>query len=567
MKFILEKIVKIVIKMRRSTKFINNIIRTPVNSSFRFHPMGYKFQSRPVSALYITGDKAKETCATLLPFMDFKSTFEQGHELERSIRHRHMKSNLNKIMKMYTSYKDFNSKITQLEEERDAIAKELRQLNKEGSTDEIMINTLKEKGKSLRNDLKRLKEHFYPVEDEFIHMFLDLPNQLHSYCPLGEHERLLYQYKEPLTNGKCHLTQTNFVEFIDNTRYYLSDEAAEFDIYCTQAFTQYVLQKGHFTQTANPDFVRCVLLEANATPVHYYHKVMEEHLHDQLNTAFLTGGASFESFLGAVTKLCVYPSLLPLKWVCCGRLYEKALSMAKDGTQNLFTATQSNAVQTFVATSTAREAEEQMDSILNLCVDFYRNFNIHFRVVYVPAFQLTPSESLRAEIEIYSPHQKRYICVGRVIGGPILYTTRLTAALLEHEQPFLDQSHLFEMISTDSSTDIGEKKQKKKKRSVTYFPLRVGKPEIITIKSFLRFKQNLISNAFVVNCILIDRDRFRMQQPSLRTLTVCYYSHVIQRFYPPVDIAKPQTCVALTSGRRDGATRHGRNMLNLFVTN
>ncbi|KAI9576953.1 serine--tRNA synthetase-like protein Slimp [Glossina fuscipes] len=469
--------------MRRSTKFINNIIRIPINSSFRFHPIGYKFQSRPISALYITGDKAKETYATLLPFMNFKSTFEQGHELERSIRHRQMKSNLNKIMKMYANYKEFNEKIKQLEEERDATAKELRQLIKQETNDENMMNSLKEKGISLRNDLKRLKENFYPFEDEFIHMFLDLPNQLHLHCPLGEHERILYQYKEPLTNGKCHLIQTTFVEFIDNTRYYFLDEAAEFDIYCTQAFTQYVLQKGHFTQTANPDFVRCVLLEANATPMHYYHKVMEEHLNNQLNTAFLTGGASFESFLGTVTKLCVYPSFLPLKWVCCGRLYEKVLPMATDDAQNLYTATQSNAVQTFVATSTAYEAEEQMDSILNLCVDFYRNFNIHFRVTYVPAFQLTSSESLRAQIEIYSPHQKRYICVGRVsnykdfvskrilftgreekeynflhiVGGPILYTTRLTAALLEHEQPFLDQNQLFAMISKDSSADVKKK--------------------------------------------------------------------------------------------------------------
>uniref|UniRef100_A0A1A9X1A3 Serine-tRNA synthetase type1 N-terminal domain-containing protein n=1 Tax=Glossina brevipalpis TaxID=37001 RepID=A0A1A9X1A3_9MUSC len=450
------ELVQIVIKMNRTTNFINDVIRTPNKSLFRFYAS--KFQSRHVSALYMTGDKAKETYAALSPFMSFESTFEQNHELERSIRYRHMESNLNTIMRMYTNYKEFNEKIKQVEEEREAIAKQLRQLNKQENNDEIIINNLKEKGKFLRNNLKRLKENFYPIEDEFIHMFLDLPNALHSHCPLGEHERLLYQYKEPLTHGKCHLRHENFVKFVNNMRYYLLDEAAEFDIYCTQAFTQYILQNGHFNQTSNPDFVRFVLLEANATPIHYYHKVVEDRSQDQLNTAFLTGGGSFESFLGSVTKLCIYPSVLPLKWVSCGRLYEKVLPDIKGEIQNLFTATQSNAVQAFAAASTAQEAEEQMDLILNFC-----NFNIHFRVIYVPAFRLTSSESLRAQIEVYSPHQKCYICVGRVsnykdfvskrilftmrqkkgynflhlVGGPVLYTTRLIAALLDSLISFL----------------------------------------------------------------------------------------------------------------------------------
>lgn len=436
--------------------------------------------TRHISALHITGDKATENYVTLQPYLDFKQTFRNIEQLEHSIEKRKMAIDLKKVKEMFVIYKQGVKAKEKLEDERELVAKQLKELSKVKSKDEDLINQLKEKGKNLRNDLKAMKTSFYPIEDEFIQAFLNLPNTLHPQCPVGEHERVLYRMQcKLLDSEKSHLHHKELIEFVDNSQYYMLDEAADFDYRCTQAFSRYFLDKCDFIQTSNPDFTRCVLLEANATPMDQYHKVLEPHLLNKLNEAYLTGGASFESFLAAVTKLCVYPSVLPLKLVSCGRLYEITNT---NNPPSLFTATQNNAVQTFVATTELVEAEEQMENILNTCVDFYKIFNIQFRIVYVKASELTPSECLRAQIEIYSPYEKRYVCVGHVsnykdfvskrilftmrqqkdyhflhlVGGPVLYTSRLIASLIEHGES-LDYNKILKPLHTSCNVDKAPK--------------------------------------------------------------------------------------------------------------
>ncbi|XP_061387701.1 serine--tRNA synthetase-like protein Slimp [Musca vetustissima] len=458
------------------------------------HHAIYATQRRQVSALYITGDKARENYVTIQPYLDFKGTFENMEQLQHSIKKRNLAIDLNKVQQMFENYTNKAKEIDKVEQERELIAKQLKDMGKvKDNNNTELMNQLKDKGKELRNKLKSLKTDFYPIEDEFCQAFLHLPNLLDRQCPEGEHERILYRSKlndDQSATTQSHLQQSDQINFIDNSRYYLMKEAAKFDLYCTDALVKYFLQKEKFIQTCNPDFVRCVLLEANATPLDLYHKVEEQHLQNKLNSAYLTGGGAFESFLGAVTKLCVYPSVIPLRYICSGRLYEKSCEAVE---QSLYTATQTNAVQTFVACENAQQSEEHMDAILNRCVDFYKTFdNLHFRVVYAKAADLMPSESLRAQIEVYSPHQKRYICVGRLsnysdyvskrilftmreqkdyrflhlIGGPILYTTRLIAALIECQQP-LDYKKLMQNLklksaggsATDSSNKMFEEFQ------------------------------------------------------------------------------------------------------------
>jgi len=415
--------------------------------------------SRNISALYITGDKANENYVTLQPYLDFKETFRDRQSLEQSIASRGLDIRLESVLSKYEKYERHHDHLAKVSEEREAVTKRLKELTKSGGRAE-QLGELKERGKALRNDLKTLKQTLYPIEDDFIHDYLHLPNRLHAQCPTGGEEKLLYRNGLPKSDNKTgsHLDRQDLIHFVDNNRYYMMEQAAHFDVNAMQSLARYFVNHADFIQTANPDFVRCVLLEANATPLTDYHLVQEEHLQNKINTAFLTGGGSFESYLGAMTKLCVYPSVLPLRYVCCGRSYNRAKAELYGPTSSLYTATQTNAVQSFVATQTAQEADAQLEHILNLAIDFYKALDIPFRVVYASAEVLTPAESLRAVLEVYAPSLQRYVCVGRIsnygdfvskrilfstrrekhydflhlVGGPVLYTSRLIAALLEH---------------------------------------------------------------------------------------------------------------------------------------
>lgn len=307
--------------------------------------------------------------------------------------------------------------------------------------------------------MKALKTQSYPIEEEFVHSFLNLPNALHSECPRNNFEKLLYRSPTARCEEQrpTHLAEKDLIRFHNNDRYYLLGTPAEFDVFSMQALTNYFVDTGGFLQMSNPDFVRLVLLEASATPLEHYHLVKEKDQPSEINRAYLTGGATFEGFLGAFARLVVYPKSLPLPCVAAGRSYE-IMPNTCSLPESLFTATQTNAVQTFVVTQTAEEANEQMDKILNLAVDFYKELHIHFRITYADASALTNAECLRANIEMYSPAEQRYICVGRVsnysdyvskrimfcirennnytfphlVGGPVLYTTRLIALLIEN---------------------------------------------------------------------------------------------------------------------------------------
>lgn len=422
--------------------------------------VGWKCLSlrRNISALYITGDKANENYVTLQPFLDFTDTFRDRAALEQSIASRGLEINLETVLGKYKKYQTHHEQLQRLDEERDEVTKQLKSLTKSGAA-AAELETLRERGKSLRNEVKTLKQTLYPIEDDFIHDFLHLPNRLHFHCPPADQEKLIYRHGVPESNrAASHLERKDLVYYVDQNRYYLMEQAAHFDVNAMQALARYFVSKGDYVQTSNPDFVRCVLLEANATPLTHYHLVREEHLQNKLNTAYLTGGAAFESFLGAMTKLCVYPSVLPLRYIACGRSYNRAdAQLLGSPTPSLYTATQSNAVQSFVATQTADEADNEMEQLLHLATDFYKALDVPFRVVYTPPANLTPAESLRASIEVYAPSLKRYVCVGRIsnygdfvskrilfssrrdkhydflhlVGGPVLYTTRLIAALIE----------------------------------------------------------------------------------------------------------------------------------------
>lgn len=140
--------------------------------------------SRNISALYITGDKANENYVTLQPYMDFNKTFGERQFLEQSISSRGLDIRLETVLSKYEKYKTHHAQLSKVAEERERVTKRLKELTKSGSS-AVQLEELKEHGKSLRNELKALKQTLYPIEDDFIHDYLHLPNLLHVQCPVG----------------------------------------------------------------------------------------------------------------------------------------------------------------------------------------------------------------------------------------------------------------------------------------------------------------------------------------------------------------------------------------------
>jgi seryl-tRNA synthetase len=408
---------------------------------------------RYVSALYITGDKAKETFSILTPYMDF-TRLQNVERLKANLALRKFDLKLDELLEQWKLYDDIEQRKTTLEGRRVEIAEKIKQISKAKDTPAQQVEQLRNEGKVVREDLKNLKEHSYTLEDVFVHNFLRLPNELHETS--GEQEKVLFTVGEPPA-GVEKPQSTNLVEWTSPIRYYLKGEAAKFDALLPLFAADFFKQSG-FIQFSNPDFVRSILVEAAAVQPESLHQLREEEMENKLNLLHLAGSGSPLSFLGYISKLSLYPTALPLKFVANGKQYSSGTPSA-----GLHDAPQTTATQFFVACHGPSECDDLQRSLVDDLVRFYKHFEgQHFRVVNRPAHRLQPAESHRIAVEMFSPTLAQYVEVGHVSGysdfiskrllfnyregksykfphllaGTVVNVERLLALLIEQQQDF-----------------------------------------------------------------------------------------------------------------------------------
>lgn len=368
----------------------------------------FKIIKRQISALYVTGDKAKENYAVLTPFFDFHEKFNNRENLEKNIKARNLEIDIENVYDKWDLYKEVEIKKRVMEKRRSEVAQELQ---KTKETDEDGIRKLKNEGRFLRDDFKNLKEMSYQLQDNFIHDFLDLPNQLHKRTTSEEQILLTHLIKNTKIDSPYHLGADEFIDYFDETNYYLKGSSALFDLKLPFYCVNFMKDNLGFTHFSNPDFVRSILPEAAGLNPNDFFQIKEEETENKINLLHLSGGGSLTSFLGFISKLSVYPTSLPFQFVANGKEYHPTTGELNMG---LYSVCQSTVVQTFIATTNKNEADEKFDETVEKFIEFYKKFNLHFQVVYSSAGNLTPAESLRVNFEVYCPQHEKYIQIGHL---------------------------------------------------------------------------------------------------------------------------------------------------------
>lgn len=361
-----------------------------------FRSVSFNFK-RNVSALFVTGDKAKEICAILTPKMDFAEKFKNINGIEENIKRRKLKIDLETITKEWEIYKTIQSRKKSMEERRVEIAKIMKDNPNEG----LVIQ-----GRQIREDLKLLKENSYYLEDQFVHNFLSLPNDIHQKTP--NEKEVIYEY---LVKNESESPQNleDLIEHFDSFTCFTKDEAAKFDVFCSFSASDH-FKNNNFLLFSNPDFSRSVIVEGAGVDSKDAFLIKEEDIENKLNLLHLTGKASIFSYLAYVTKLSVFPSSFPMKFVTNGKQYRSENQESKD----LWNQVQHTCCQVFVSVLEESEADQSVEELIELYKKFYEKFHLHFRIVSYPAHQLNISESYKIGFEIYSPSKKSYVEVGNI---------------------------------------------------------------------------------------------------------------------------------------------------------
>ena len=263
------------------------------------------------------------------------------------------------------------------------------------------MEKLKMQGVFLRDELKSLKENSYSLTDRFVNHFLSLPNEVH------ERSRNICQeeaiFKKPFEKiGKMESPNLDYIEK-DDECIYMRKDAALLDLHLPM-FAADVLKNHDFIQFSNPDFIRTLLLEGAGYPLEHLNRVEEEQfeIKNKLNLLHLCGGSSLFGYLGFVTKLTLFQTAFPLKFVSIGRQYEREEP-------------QTNAVQVFASAKNESDSMNIFDQLTEIYKEIYSNIGgVEFRIVQVPPQKLDQSESLRINVEVLIQGTREWVQVGNL---------------------------------------------------------------------------------------------------------------------------------------------------------
>lgn len=357
---------------------------------------------RNISALYVTGDKAMENCAVISPFLDIDDRLRKDdfEEIKQNIRARQMqKMDLESFKAEYELYQAIEKRKKDIEKSRIDIGNLIKK-NPENSEGLII------KGKHFREELKKLKENSYLLEDQFIHNFLKLPNYLHNKTPKDGKKVIIFDHLTPpknslnISDGGNKRTD-ELVEHYDSFCQYLKGAAAEFDLNFPIQVSNYFSDRG-YCKFSNPDFIRSVINEALLIDLNETFLIKEDNVENKLNLLHLSGNSSFQSFMPFITKLSTFSSQLPLKFVSTGKEYVKHQCSNVQSTSN----------QILIATNDDTSFDEIFEEQLDHIREIYQPLNLHFRVVAYPANELNLSECYKIGIEMISAAQQAYTQVG-----------------------------------------------------------------------------------------------------------------------------------------------------------
>lgn len=369
----------------------------------------------------------------LTPFMDIEEVMNNPDNLIENIFRRRLEVDIQRLYARYQLYVNTTEGKRALEQQREDIHKKIN--DKSTSAEEKQKLTLM--AKEVRDASKSLRDHAYGIESNFILRYLALPNALHPRVPETEQE-ILYSNISELETGRdsknhVELDQGQSIEMVDVVNCFYKGDAARFDYLfphycCTEFFTE---KARGFQQFSNPDFVRTILVEGGRLEdVDRLFNVQEEHYGSE-NHLHLTGGGSMLSYLGFLTKLQIFPNVLPLKLIATGKQYNKV----QDTTPSLFNATQSTTVQAFGIGKDEEEALKIFDELTKDLETLYKQFeDIQFRMVSVPADQLVISESLKVSLQMYSSSLKDYVEIGNVVYYGDFISKRLLFSYKEQKE-------------------------------------------------------------------------------------------------------------------------------------
>jgi len=369
-----------------------------------------------VSALHVNGGKPN-TVSILTPSLTHIDTLIRNRpKLVNMLEARQMQFDIDSFIRVWDEMNSLRNRREELENKRNQVNDLVKVIvkNKKSKGEESQLNFehLREEGKLLRKQLKKLTPKWWAVEEEAVTKALSLPNYIHSRTP--SRSQLVESHKTIPENveGNNHLLCQD-IKFT-STGYFLTGPLALMELDWIQSFSQPFVEHG-FKQMTGPDFVKSIIVDGcgiefvNPKSTFALSGSSDYGDLESGNGLHLVGGGSLASLVAFLTKNAIQDPF-PLRLMSIGRQYQPA-----EAPPSLFSTGQSSAIQLLTAMDNDPDGlYEESQRIRNVISDRLKELDVHFRVVDVSPRHLQRWEQFRSSVQLYSPPLKDYVQVASV---------------------------------------------------------------------------------------------------------------------------------------------------------
>jgi seryl-tRNA synthetase len=340
--------------------------------------------------------------------IDIKLLRENPNLIKEALRKRGVEVDIDYLLELDKRKRELQKKVENLRAQQNAISPLARD-NPE----------LLEKGKRLKQEIKKLEEQRRGIEMEFRNIFMLIPNLPLEDTPVGKDEtenvvvskwgkpkEFSFKPKDHLELGKLwDLIDIERATKISGTRFgILKNEAALLEIALIKFTFDFLVGKYNFIPIIPPILIRAEMMKGMG----YIdtEKDLQERYFLEKDNLFLVGTA--EQAIGPMHKDEIFEEKeLPKRYLGFSTcLREEAGSYGKD-TRGIFRVHQFDKIEMFSFTKPEDSKKEHL-FLLDLQKKLMRTLKIPFRVVQVCTGDLSRPSASTFDIEAWIPSQQKY---------------------------------------------------------------------------------------------------------------------------------------------------------------
>ena len=357
------------------------------------------------------------TLHSYLLMLDIKFIRENADLVKENLKKKFRSVKLvDEVLALDEKLREFMKSSQELRAQRNSISKSIADAKKAGKDPKEFFKL----AKSIPQEIARIEDEQKIIEEEFMSKLKKIPNMMHESVPIGKDDSdnvEIERIGEPKIPDYEVLHHADIAESLggvdfDSSRntsghgfYFLTGDLAMLHSAILNYARDYMVQNG-FSHTIPPFMIRRAVVEGVMSFAE-----MDSMMYKIENEDLYLIGTSEHSMIGRFIDSVIDEKKLPLALTSYSPCFRKEVGAHGLEERGLYRLHQFEK-QEMIVICKPEESYKWYDKMLNLSVGFFKSLNIPVRKLECCSGDLADLKAKSADVEAWSPRQKKYFEVG-----------------------------------------------------------------------------------------------------------------------------------------------------------